>query len=356
MAVVKPVTNLYSAICASALLMTGQSSPGFAAEQANNAHEVVAHSVAAALAGALTVAVPALIVPTMVVPTPATQPAAAIAPTSDGQVFFPIGSKFSRAVQKVTGITFLSDVIAGQAAKKVLRKKLGGDVKVKVKTFGLTDLMAGKVKSVSVTSGGGAYRNIPIGDVKIATVNPVWYQYKRKDGEKPGLKSPLLLNVKGELRMQDIIVALGSDRIAQHMRGLKLDLPGLGEQQLQVMRPKVEIGENQLRVDAVLVTLGGAVETGVPITISGTPVLEGDKIYLRHMQIASPDIVEPEKFAAFAEELLNPIVDFSRLDKSDHAFRLKELAIKKDIVEGGGQLLIAPSQDRSVHQSQPVAK
>ncbi len=201
---------------------------------------------------------------------------------------FPIGSKFSRTVQKVTGITFLSDVIAGQAAKKVLKKKLGGNVKVKVKTFGLTELVAGKIKSVSVSSDGGAYKNVPLGEVEMASATPIWYQYKHKDGQKPGLKTPILLKVKGHLSTQDVVLALGSERIAKSMRGLKLDLPGLGDQQLQVVRPKVEIGDNQLTVDALLVTLGGAEDTGVPIKISGRPVLEGDKIFLREMKVESP--------------------------------------------------------------------
>lgn len=269
---------------------------------------------------------------------------------------FPIGSKFSRTVQKVTGITFLSDVIAGQAAKQVLKKKLGGKVKVKVKTFGLTDLVAGKIKSVTVSSDGGAYKNVPLGEVEMASATPIWYQYKHKDGQRPGLKTPILLNVKGNLSTQDIVVALGSERIAKSMRGLKLDLPGLGDQQLQVVRPKVEIGDNELMVDALLVTLGGAEDTGVPIKISGRPVLEGEKIFLREMKVESPDIIEPEKFSAFAENLLNPIVDFSRMDRKDHAFRLKELAVKKDIVQGGGQLLIAPRPDASVAQSTRASK
>ena len=74
------------------------------------------------------------------------------------------------------------------------------------------------------------------------------------------------------------------------------------------------------------------------------------------MKVNSPDIAEPEKFAAFAEELLNPIVDFSRMDRKDHAFRLKELAIKKDVVQGGGQLLIAPRSDVAVAQSTDASK
>lgn len=282
------------------------------------------------------------------------EPASSSPSTTDPP--FPIGSKFSRTVQKVTGITFISDVIAGQAAKKVLQKKLGGKVKVKVKTFGLTDLVAGKVKSVSVSSDGGSIKNVPLGEIEMASATPIWYQYRRKEGKSRGLQTPILLNVKGNLSSHDVVVALGSERIARSMRGLKLDLPGLGDQQLQVVRPRVDIGEDELTVDAVLVTAGAAEETGVPIKIAGRPVLEGDKIFLRGMKVESPDIVEPEKFSAFAEELLNPIVDFSRMDRKDHAFRLKELAVSKDVVHGGGQLLIAPKPTAAVAQSTRAGK
>ncbi|HEY9678108.1 MAG TPA: LmeA family phospholipid-binding protein [Drouetiella sp.] len=305
------------------------------------------------IASGLTVATPVLVVPRIAPNMPAKKADPAIA-VSGGDQPFPIGSKLSRTVQRVTGVTFLSDMIAGQAAKQVLRKQLGGNVKVKVKTYGLTDLIAGKVKSVSVSSKGGAYKNVPLGDMKVASKGPIWYQYKHKEGRKTGLQTPVLLDVSGELRTQDVVEALGSERIAKQMRGLKLDLPGLGEQQLQVKDPKVVIGENVLTVDAVLVTVGGATETGVPIKVSGTPVLEGDKIFLRHLKVESPDIVEPDKFATFAEELLNPIVDFARMDRKDYAFRLQQLSVKKDIVEGGGQILLAPRKDPSVAQTHPA--
>ncbi|HEY9714671.1 MAG TPA: LmeA family phospholipid-binding protein, partial [Chroococcales cyanobacterium] len=255
---------------------------------------------------------------------------------------FPVAGPVSHTLQRITGVTWLGEVVANQVAKKALQKKLGGKAKVKVTAYSLTDLIAGKVKAVQVKMVGSNVKNIPLGEVKLATDNPFWYDYHRKEGRIQGLQNPLLLSVEGHLAQDDVTNALASPRVTKQLRGLKLDLPGLGEQQLQVVRPKVQLSKGLVYIDALLVTEGAAEDTGVPIKISGRPELAGDKIVLKDMKVDSPYIVEPEKFAAFSEELLNPIVDFSRLDRKDHAFRLKNLAVLDDSVDGGGQLLLVP--------------
>lgn len=129
------------------------------------------------------------------------------------------------------------------------------------------------------------------------------------------------------------------------MHGLKLDLPGLGEQQLQILQPKVQIGEDLLQVEGTLVTRGAAADTGVPVKISARPTLVGDsQIVLENLVVDSKDIVDPEKFADFTAKLLNPVVDFARMDRRDHAFRLNSLKVSgaQGAVVGDGRLLLVP--------------
>jgi hypothetical protein len=83
------------------------------------------------------------------------------------------------------------------------------------------------------------------------------------------------------------------------------------------------------------------------LTISAVPVLEGSKIFLRQMKVSSPDIIDPEHFAKFVEDLFNPIIDFGRFDRADHAFRLTTFVVERDKVTGSGNLLLVP---RSVGQ------
>jgi hypothetical protein len=255
---------------------------------------------------------------------------------------FTIGSKFSRTVQTVTGINFLTEVVANQASKIILQRKLGGKVRVRIKTYSLTDLIAGKVKAVSVDVDQPKLKGVGLGDLSVASQNPIWFNYRKKNGAI-GLKAPTMLLMRAELSQEQIAEALKTPRLVASMSGLKLDLPGLGEQQLEVMQPAVHIVGDMLKLEATLVTKGASIDTGVPIKISARPKLVGDsKIMLEDLQVEGPDIVEPDKFAQFAQDLLNPLIDFARMDRRDHAFRLADLKVGDGGVSGDGKLLLVP--------------
>ena len=258
---------------------------------------------------------------------------------------FKIGSRVSRTLQTVTGLNLLTEVVASEAARLAIQKKVGGKVKVKVKTFSFTDLLAGKVKAVDVQVLDPKVKGFGAGDIKITSDSPFWYQYRRGKGQKTGMQTPVLMSVKAELSEKQIEAALNTPEVTNSLRGLKLDLPGLGDQSLQVLKPKVDLAEERITLTAVLVVQGAAEETGVPVKVSAKPQLEGDrKILLTDLKVDSDGIVEPEKFAAFAETLLNPVIDFARLDRRDHAFRLNHFKIDGEEVVGDGKLLLTPRQ------------
>lgn len=255
---------------------------------------------------------------------------------------FKIGSRFSRGLQKYTGINWLTEAVAGTCAGMVIHNKVGGRVKVRVKTYSLTDLMAGKVRSVNVDIKEPSLKGVDLGEVSLASQNPIWFG-------KRGLKTPTTLKVRASLSQKQIARALNSPEVVAQMQGLKLDMPGLGEQQLQVLNPKVQIVDDLLTLEAVLVTKGGALSSGLPLRISARPrLVDGARVVLDDLKVEGPDIVEPEKFAKFAQALLNPLVDFSRYDRRDHAFRLAFLKVAaaspvtEGCVSGEGTLLLVP--------------
>jgi hypothetical protein len=267
---------------------------------------------------------------------------------------FPLSSKFSRRLQRYTGVNWLGAAIASQAAGFVVHHKIGGSVKVRLKTYSFTDLLAGKLKSVSIEVKDPKLSGIGLGAVSIKSAGPIWYAYRKpKAGESRGLKSAVMLSVRASLSQKQIARALENPSIASKLHGLKLDLPGLGEQQLEVLSPKVEILDDLLKVEGTLVTRGGTVESGVPVTISARPKLVGDsQIVLEQLKVDSSDIVDPEKFSDFTAKLLNPVVDFARMDRRDHAFRLDTLKVSgsQGDVEGNGRLLLVPRAQPSASQ------
>ncbi len=277
---------------------------------------------------------------------------------ADSSLPFKIGSPVSRNLQKFTGITALSQFVIAQGAQHALHHKLGGHVKVKIRSWSLTDLLSGKVKRFEVRIKDGEYKDVPLGKVEIASQTPIWLRLKKENDERAGLRAPVLLTLKADLSQNDVSKALTVGRVASSLRALKLDLPGLGEQQLEVLEPKVTMADGKIKVNGTLVTVGASPDTGVPITVVGTPKLEGDdRIVLKEMAVESTEIVEPEKFADFIEELLNPLVTLHRFDRATMALRLNSISVAGNAVHGEGRLLLAPRPSKSPANPQtPPAK
>ncbi|MBA3994410.1 MAG: hypothetical protein C0469_12850 [Cyanobacteria bacterium DS2.3.42] len=254
---------------------------------------------------------------------------------------FKVAGTVSRTLQTVTGINFLASFVAGQAAKTVLKKKLGGDVKVKVKLYSFTDLLSGKVKAVDCSLAGSNIKGVNVGHVNASTSQPIWLDLH--DKRHIQLKTPVLVSVKASLTPEEISAALKSEKVGNSLRGLNLDLPGLGAQQLQVVNPKVEFIEDNVCIQALLKAEGADDSTGVPLKITGKLKLKGDdRVEIADLKVEGSDIIEPEKFANFAEELLNPLIDLKRMDRKDHAFRLSSLNVGQGGLTSEGRLIIAP--------------
>ncbi|HEY9776274.1 MAG TPA: hypothetical protein V6C81_21100 [Planktothrix sp.] len=268
---------------------------------------------------------------------------------------FPVAGKVSRTIQSVTGLNLLAGVVASTVAKHELRRKLGsGQINVKIRTFSLTDLCAGKVKSVDVKLARCLVKTFPLGNVKISSCEPIWFD-PGLHGHKAGLQRPIQFVIAAKLNREQIAQALNNPKVVSSIRGLKLDLPGLGAQQLQILHPNVSLSENALVVDCLLVTKGAPEDSGVHVSISGRPSIEGAKIYLRDLQVASADIPNPEEFSKFMDELFNPILDMGRYDRTTHAFRLVAIKIDPATIRGDGTLVLAPKPGVQLAQA-PSAK
>jgi len=105
------------------------------------------------------------------------------------------------------------------------------------------------------------------------------------------------------------------------------------------------MADDKIKISGTLVTKGASPDTGVPLTIAGKISLQGDdRVVLENMTVDSADIIEPQKFAAFVEQLLNPLVNLQRFDRRNLAVRLNTLQVSDGFVKAQGKLLLAPRQ------------
>lgn len=256
---------------------------------------------------------------------------------------FAIAGKTSRAIQKYTGLTWVGNRLVSMGAGMALKSKLGGKVKVKARSYSFTDMLQGEFESVEVDLSDSRVKGVPFGTVHAKTEQPVKVRFFKKHGEKPGVVTPVMVALSGSVSEKQVTRALKAKEISNALRFLKLDLPGLGEQRLQILDPEVVLEKDKITLKTWMVTKDAARETGVPLTIVARPVLDGDRfIILKETKLQSTAIQSPELFAEFAEELLNPLVDFGRLDRQTRALRVQKLNLADKQVSFDGKLLLAP--------------
>jgi hypothetical protein len=261
-------------------------------------------------------------------------------PPSSNTIPFPIANRFSVKVQRYTGINWLSELLASNLASLIVKLKVGGKVRVAVKIYSFTDLLAGKIKSVKVSLSNSYYHGVPLGNVTFASTNPIWYRYFKSHKTQIGLQTPLLVQVNGSMTENLISKLLQDSRTP--LKTAKLDLPGLGQQKVEFLEPQVNFREGKVHIVSTLVTPGGAPGTGINVTITGTPYLSGNNVLVKDLVVSSTDIVDSAEFSKFVQDLVNPLVNLSRLDRRDHAFRLGNLSIDNNCMVFDGNLLVAP--------------
>lgn len=250
---------------------------------------------------------------------------------------FRIAGKTSRAIQKLTGITWITDRLLGLTGVGALKVAIGGNAKIKVRSYSFTDALSGKFRKVEVRLNNSHYHDIPLPALQLSTVTPLHMR------ARSGVVIPVMVSVSGEATEEQIASALKSPKVSSQLNFLRLDLPGLGDQHLQILNPRIQIVEGKVIIDARLITAGAPPETGIEVHISARPVLKDERyIMLEDSKVESPDIVEPDKFSVFLEDLLNPLVDFGRLDRATRAFRMTELVTDNHKVRFAGKLLLAP--------------
>lgn len=258
---------------------------------------------------------------------------------------FKVSSGFSHAFQKYSGLNWLTNATLSGTTSLVLSAKTHGFVHARIRTYGFTDLFDGEFRSVDITAHGGKFRGVPFGNVHLATDNPFKLHYFQRRGHNNWLLTPLMVSVDGDIDQAELSRAMNSDTVTDNLRFLKFDLPGLGEQRLQVLKPKVELVNGHVKVNSFLITAGAPKETGVRLEVTAKPFLEKERyIKLDDMSVVSPDIDHAETLGPFTEQLFNPLIDFGRFDRFTHAFRMTNFAVDSDRVKYAGRLLLVPKQ------------
>ena len=253
--------------------------------------------------------------------------------------------------------TLLINWLGNQALSAVLSvalsAKLHGWTVARVKTADITDAFKGDFQSLDVSCRGGTYKGMSLGVVHVHG-GPLALNYRTRANQRRGLRAPLLVSIDGLIRQGDLSRDLESKDVAANLRFLKFEMPGLGEQHLQVLKPHVEIDNDKVLVSCRMVTAGADPSTGISLRVNAVPELDRQRyVRLRNLEILSNDVNDPVHFGPFLETLFNPLVDFARLDRYTHSLRLNNLEVKDGNVRYSARLWLAPKHDDKTENSAP---
>lgn len=256
---------------------------------------------------------------------------------------FHVSGKISRNFQKYSGLNWLTETSLNLGSTISAKLLLHGRPKVRFKIYAMSDCLAGKFKSVSIDLKHSSFKKIPLADLKLETTTPLQVRLFKTGKGAAGVGAPVMVAVSGEVDEKDVSKALQSPEISSQLNFLRLQLPGLGDQHLQVLEPKVKIENGKVKINTWLITANAPKETGITLDIVAKPYLEGERfIFLKDTTVDSKDIMNPAEFSKFSEDLLNPLLDFGKFDRKTHAFRLTKLQLGEQNLQFAGKLLLVP--------------
>jgi hypothetical protein len=240
-------------------------------------------------------------------------------------------------------IDWLSNQFLGLALSGALTAKLHGITHVTVKSNDIADAWRGDFQSLKIVCHGGKYKGLTLGAFQLESQRPVAFAYRKARGRVRGLQAPLLVSIQGDMAVNDLSHIFKSKTVTSNLHFLKFDLPGLGEQHLQVRDPLVDIDGDRIDLRCNLITANAAPSTAVKVHIKAHPQLDRERyVRLTNMQVQSDDISDPVHFGPFLETLFNPLIDFGHFDRFSHCFRLSALHIQDGVVHYDGRLWLVP--------------
>lgn len=249
-----------------------------------------------------------------------------------------ISHPVSRAVQKYTGITLLSDWIGGIIARKALTNDLiDGRLNVRIRNFSATDLIGGRIKTLQLRG-----RDLVIGDIlpvshltlKTDADSPIYVHHD----DEPVLIRPVAMTLRMELDEADLNRFLAGDQARQKLTGIEVPLPPFRQpEKLDVLSSTVRFQDERITVASLVNIHGAPEENALPVEVSARIVPDGDEIQLDDVELAVEGIPRTHAVERFIEKNFDELLDLDRIRVQHHKlkfdFKTTEIADGKLVIE-----------------------
>jgi hypothetical protein len=265
----------------------------------------------------------------------------------------PLSSGFTRSLQGIFGLNALAGIIASEVLEKQIRKKVTGDLHVKLRPYSAMDLASGKARRLVIDGSNLIYDEaFYVSEFHLQTDDntPIWI-----DLDSGKLKSPITATVKLRIEPDDLNRSFETPTLQEKLQHIKVPLGGMGKQTVALMQPHVNFRPDRIRFRTSLGIAGDKSGKLIPLDIeTGLEPLTGNKLIgLKDVTIAPidgvPQMSAVENFLEVAfQRLLNPS---KLLPLDDGKLEIKSITISDEELIIKGQMMLVPPS----HRQAPVS-
>ena len=191
-----------------------------------------------------------------------------------------IASDGKRSFQSKTGLNALAARVAEHEIKKEIKKNAKGKIKVRVKSYSLTDAKQGKFKSFEVTG-----KNIVASDVYVSQINVKTtcdFLHLDLDKSPVGLVEPVAMDFDVQIKEEDINKTLQTPAYQNYAIGIKRRMVKISF--FEFSNTRVSLNNNQFDFKADVQTIMGKPFT---VNVISKLAIHNNKVVLENLRFGS---------------------------------------------------------------------
>lgn len=253
---------------------------------------------------------------------------------------YDISNSFSRAVQKYTGLNFLSSFTVKEIAEMNVSKLLNSKkTKLDVDLYSTGDFLSGKVKRFSAYLKEFSVEDFYISELKAQSLCEFTdIDYKKAPAKT---KTPMFIKFSSTLTEEDIVKTYSSPTYGKLLSNipLMLDKTEIGKLKINSLRTKLR--KDKFAISSVIVCNVGGFRYELPVAFESSVEAKNNSIYLVNFKL-TPDMFG--KDLAFLSDFARldriKIIDMNKVKSDPYHIYIKKIDVQNGKISVDGNVFI----------------
>lgn len=248
-----------------------------------------------------------------------------------------LSNGFIRGLGSVTGTNLLAEKTAQSILKNQIKKEAQGDFDVKLKSFSLSDLKAGRFKSLEITGKNVIAEDIHLSMLKLKTLCDYNYIVVDEKKKTTTFKEDFGMAFATTITEED----LNNTMRANGYQNLINEINSMGKSTklFKITTSHAKLRNNQLLY--IVQVSFPLLNTKQKIVISSDVNVNNGKLYLSHTKILNEYFKADLSKISYLVNYLNPLnFTLGILENKDATLTVREAAIKNNKIDIDGTIIV----------------